>query len=210
MTRAHPEPITIAVLAKAPLPGLVKTRLIPVLGAHAAAILQERLTERAVATAFAAAIGPVTLWTAPDETHPSFHDLAERSALRFRRQPDGDRGDRMLAALAAAGGPALVIGTDCPALAVEHLRAAAEHLRHGADIVTIPAEDGGYVLIGAWRPLPGLFSDMPWGTAAVMAETRQRLAAGGLTGRELAPLWDVDRPDDLDRMREMGFGELID
>ena len=66
MPRANSEPVAIAVLAKAPVPGLVKTRLIPVLGAHAAAILQERLTERTVTTARAAGIGPVTLWTTPD------------------------------------------------------------------------------------------------------------------------------------------------
>ena len=61
MPRA-PEPVAIAILARAPLPGLAKTRLIPVLGAHAAAVLQERLTERAAETACAAATGPVTLW----------------------------------------------------------------------------------------------------------------------------------------------------
>src|ERR1700690_1677778 len=107
--------VAIAIMAKAPIPGLTKTRLIPSIGAHAAAILQERLTERAVATALAADIGPVTLWCAPDLAHMSFQDLAARFPIVLKQQPDGDLGARMLAAMAASGGPTIVIGTDCPA-----------------------------------------------------------------------------------------------
>jgi glycosyltransferase A (GT-A) superfamily protein (DUF2064 family) len=55
---ANARSVSIAIMAKAPVPGLAKTRLIPSIGAHAAAILQERLTERAVATARAAAAAP--------------------------------------------------------------------------------------------------------------------------------------------------------
>ena len=74
--------VAIAIMAKAPIPGLAKTRLIPSIGAHAAAVLQERLTERTVATALAANIGPVTLWCAPDPSHASFRELV--GALRLR------------------------------------------------------------------------------------------------------------------------------
>ena len=81
----------------------------------------------------------------------------------------------MLAAIAAANGPALVIGTDCPALTSDHLRTAADILRGGTDAVVIPAEDGGYVLIGMRAPEPALFSDMRWSTPDVMDETRRRL-----------------------------------
>src|SRR3569833_2007920 len=104
---------SIAILAKAPVPGFAKTRLSPDIGAHAAAVLQERLTARTVATALAAGVGRVTLWGAPDITHRSFRDLG----VTLKRQPEGDLGARMLAAFAAQ--PTLVIGTDCPALAAE-------------------------------------------------------------------------------------------
>ena len=123
--------VSIAILAKAPVPGLAKTRLIPTIGAHAAAVLQERLTERAVATALAADVGPVTIWCAPDGTHNSFLKLVARSRITLRRQPEGDLGARMLAATAAGSGPTLVIGTDCPALTEVHLRGAANALRNG-------------------------------------------------------------------------------
>src|SRR5262245_57260479 len=116
--------VSIAILAKAPIPGLAKTRLIPAIGAHGAAVLQERLTERAVATALAAEIGPVTLWCAPDSTHSTFLKLVARSRITLRPQTDGDLGARMLAATAASDGQVLVIGTDCPALMEVYLRSA--------------------------------------------------------------------------------------
>jgi rSAM/selenodomain-associated transferase 1 len=209
MPPATPEQVSIAVLAKAPIPGFAKTRLIAELGAHAAAVLQEAMTERAVEAACAAGIGPVTLWCTPTEKHRTFRDLAARLPLTLARQPDGDLGVRMLTAMAARPGPAIVIGTDCPVLAATHIAAAADALRAGGDAVILPVEDGGYALIGARAPQPGLFTQMPWSTAEVTAETRRRLVAAGLTWRELPPLWDVDVPADLDRLGSVGLDYLV-
>jgi uncharacterized protein len=189
----------IAVMAKAPIPGLAKTRLIPSIGAHAAAVLQERLTEQTLATALAADTGPVTLWCAPDTSHASFRGLAARFPIALARQPDGDLGTRMLAALEAGGGPALTIGSDCPAFTPAHLRTAAAALDE-ADVVLIPAEDGGYVLIGARAPRAELFDAIAWGTATVLAETRERISALKLKATELGPLWDIDTESDLARL----------
>lgn len=199
MSPAKAGPVALAILAKAPVPGYAKTRLVPVIGAHAAAVLQERLTERTTETAVAAAVGPVTLWGAPNHAHRSFTELAGRFPVRLKPQPDGDLGDRILAAMAAAGGRALVIGSDCPALTPKHLQAAAAAL-DDADAVAIPAEDGGYVLIGARVPIPSLMTEMTWSTSQVMEETRRRAAASGLRLREFSPLWDVDDAADLDRL----------
>jgi glycosyltransferase A (GT-A) superfamily protein (DUF2064 family) len=107
----------------------------------------------------------------------------------------------MLAAVAASQTAAgtLVIGTDCPALGASHLRRAARAL-DADDAVVIPAEDGGYVLIGMKTPAPELFAGMPWGSERVMALTRQGLAAMGWRWSEPATLWDVDRPADLARL----------
>lgn len=194
-----PSSASIAVLAKAPVPGLAKTRLVPTIGAHAAALLQERLTEQTVTTAVAAGLGLVTLWCAPDATHASFRALAARLPVTLTRQPEGDLGARMLAALEEARGLALVIGTDCPAFTPAHLSAAAEALKT-ADVVLIPAEDGGYVLIGMRTPQTMLFSDMTWGTRTVLAETRRRIAALKLRAVELPSLWDVDTEPDFARL----------
>jgi uncharacterized protein len=191
---------SIAVMAKAPVAGFAKTRLIPAISAHAAAVLQERLTERAVETAVAADLGRVTLWCAPDPSHPSFRELAARHRIALKRQPDGDLGARMLGAFAP--GPTLVIGTDCPAFTADILRVAA-HALDDAAVVLIPADDGGYVLIGTREVQPQLFSGIAWGTAAVMAETRARSAVLGLKAVELPALWDVDTEDDLARCERL-------
>jgi uncharacterized protein len=210
MAPATPEPVALAILARAPVAGSVKTRLIPALGAYGAAALQERLIERTVETACAAAVGPVTLWMTPAAPHRCFTVLASRHQIALAPQPDGHLGARMLAACEAADGPAVVIGTDCPTLTPAHLHEAAQVLRDGTDAVVIPAEDGGYVLIGSRRPQPGLFHGMTWSTDTVMAETRRRLARDGLTWQEPALLWDVDRPEDIARLRAAGLGQLTD
>lgn len=194
------EPVAVAILAKAPIPGLVKTRLIPALGKDGAAALQAHLIGRAVATAAAAAVGPVTLWAWPDAHHAVMQALRASHGAALARQPDGDLGSRMLAALIHAQGPALVIGADCPALTPELLRLCAEALLDGIEAVVVPAEDGGYVLIGMRRPDARLFRDVPWSTPLVMSETRARLARLSLSWREPALLWDVDRPEDLARL----------
>lgn len=187
----------IAIMAKAPVPGFAKTRLIPAIGAHAAAVLQERLTAQTAKTARAAALGPVTVWCAPDARHAAFRDLVTQHRVMLRPQPEGDLGARMLAAMSDR--PTLVIGTDCPALTPAHLQEAAAALTR-ADVVLIPAADGGYVLIGARKPQPALFDAMAWGIDTVLAETRARVAALGLACIELDPLWDVDIESDLTRM----------
>jgi uncharacterized protein len=203
------EAVTVAILAKAPLPGLAKMRLAPVLGADGAANLQARFIAHTATTAQAAAVGPVTLWATPDLHHSLFGTIAAKLGVALAVQPEGDLGARMMAALAAAPGPAIVVGTDCPVLAPGHLRAAARGLVDGMDVVIIPVDDGGYGLIGMQRPEPALFEGMTWSTPSVMAETRRRLARLGLGWREPARLWDVDRPADLDRLASAGFVGLI-
>jgi rSAM/selenodomain-associated transferase 1 len=201
MPPVNASPVSIAVLAKAPIPGFANTRLIPSIGVHAAAVLQERLTERAVATAIEANVGPVTLWGAPDASHDTFLKMVVHRQIALRPQPAGDLGVRMLAATAAGPGSVLVIGTDCPALTAVHLRGAARALRdEGADVVLVPAEDGGYVLIGTRSAQPQIFAGIAWSTPRVLAETRARVIASRLRLAELPPLWDVDTEADLARL----------
>ena len=200
MPAPNTSPVTIAVLAKAPIPGQCKTRLIPAIGAHAAAALQERLTARTLATAFAADTGPVTLWCEPDYMHPTFLAFVGQRRITLKTQPRRDLGARMLAAIADAGGPTLVIGTDCPALTELHLRSAADALRGGSDVVLIPAEDGGYVLIGVRAPYPKIFAGIDWGKPTVLADTLARIIDQRLVLTQRPPLWDVDTEADLARM----------
>lgn len=195
----------ILVFAKAPEPGQVKTRLVPRLGEAGAARLHARLTELAVRRAVEAARGPVELWCAPGTEHPLFARCARDARVSLHVQPSGTLGDRMAAAARAclaSGDAAVLIGTDAPALTVDRLRAACDRL-HGRDAVLIPAEDGGYVLLGLRRYASPLFEDIDWGTGSVYAQTVVRLGTLGWSWTALEPCWDVDRPEDIDRLAGM-------
>jgi rSAM/selenodomain-associated transferase 1 len=189
----------VIVMAKAPVAGYAKTRLIPALGAEGAALLAERLLRHAVAQALAAGIGPVELCCAPDAHHAVFAALAGDARLALSEQGEGDLGARMARALRQAlamHDRALLIGTDAPALDAAYLRAARGRLADH-DAVLGPAVDGGYTLIGLRRFAPSIFESMPWSTPQVLALTQERLRAAGLRHAELMPLHDVDEPADL-------------
>ena len=193
----------IVVLAKAPQAGRVKTRLAATLGAEGAARLYGRLLERAVATALAAGCGPVELHGTPVR-HGVLRQLARRHGIRLVGQSEGDVGTRMHEAFRRGlrrHARMILIGSDCPALVPADLRRAARLLR-GCDAVIAPAEDGGYPLIGLKRASVSVFDGVAWSTAEVMHQTRARLAGLGWRLRELRTLWDVDRAEDLARLRE--------
>lgn len=206
---AMTEPVAIGILAKAPIPGFAKTRLIPALGTEGSALLQARLIERAVASACAAAVGPVTLWITPREAQDAFSQLCMRHPISIAYQVHGDLGARMYAAAEAAKECVLLIGTDCPALEASHLKSAATILRKGTDAVLAPAEDGGYVLIGMRCAHRALFSGLPWGTPQVLDATRRRLKESGLNWEEPFVLWDLDTSADLARLRKGQLASLL-
>lgn len=200
-------PVTIAIFTRAPAPGAAKTRLIPALGAQGAAQFHAVLTRHAIAQALASKLGPVELWCAPDATHLFFADCARNFAVALCAQPQGDLGAKMLGAFEAAKGPLLLMGADCPAITPADLIACARALEQGADAVFLPAEDGGYGLVGAARPNPAIFEGIDWGGPDVMAQTRNKLTALGLAWREPRVVWDVDRPEDYERVLREGLLE---
>ena len=190
---------TVIVFAKAPVPGLAKTRLAPALGADGAAALAARMLRHALAQATAAGLGPVALCAAPDTTHPALREAAAACGATLAAQGEGDLGERMHRAFSrhlALHGAALLMGTDAPALDAARLREAAQALQQH-DAVFVPALDGGYALVGLRRPDARVFTGMRWSHAQVMADTRQRLRDAGLRWAELPAVADVDEPDDL-------------
>lgn len=201
------DPVQIAIFAKAPMAGYAKTRLIPLLGPKRAADLQALLVRRTVETAISSSLRPISLWCAPDPSHDLFVSLSREFTIATHQQIGSDLGARMLNAFETLtpNGPLVLIGTDCPALAAEHLVHCASALRDGADAAFIPAEDGGYALIGLRRPVPQLFEDMPWGTNEVMSRTRHRLRELKLDVFEAQELWDIDTPADFFRAQSAGL-----
>ena len=199
--RAMNSACRVAVMARAPVAGKTKRRLVPAIGAARAAALHRAMIRRAVATALESAVGPVELWCTPSTDHEVFRALRSHGRVELRTQVGSDLGSRMHTAIEAGAGPVAVIGTDCPSLEPRDLVRAADALRAAAaDIVIAPAFDGGYVLIAVDRARPELLSGIEWGTARVMARTRERAHAAGLRLLELDARRDIDRPSDLDAL----------
>lgn len=210
-----PTAFPLAILAKAPCPGQVKTRLIPRLGAAGAATLHRELVWHTLETAAqATSATAITLWAALNTTDsradvpPSaadstfLDDCTRHFGVSLRCQPAGDLGRRMYHALAAMPAPGLVIGCDCPLIDAALLKRCRAELAT-RDCVLLPAEDGGYALIGARYAERRLFSDIAWGTSRVMTQTLERL--NELGWRHACPerVWDVDRPADIDRLMQL-------
>jgi hypothetical protein len=180
----------VIVFSRAPAVGRVKTRLAGRIGAWGAARLHLRLTRRAVRTALDAGCGPVELHvTAP---HAAF-DAYEKVFLQKGR----DLGERMYRALRRHR-RAILIGSDCPALAPRDLRRAARLLCAGYRVVLLPTEDGGYALVAARAAPRAMFEGIAWGKPQVFEQTAERL--GGVRWKRLRMLRDVDRPEDLDQI----------
>ncbi|MFN0182343.1 MAG: TIGR04282 family arsenosugar biosynthesis glycosyltransferase [Aquabacterium sp.] len=198
----HPR-TAVVVMAKAPRAGFAKTRLAPALGAEGAARLARRMLDHTLRAALASGMRPCLVSVSPQQGDPAFAPWRHWPGLTWFDQPDGDLGQRMAHALDLGlqhAGRAVLVGTDAPALDADYLRAAAAALADH-DAVLGPTADGGYVLLGLASPLRTLFQpDMPWSTASVMPQTRQRLAAAGARWLELPVQHDVDLPQDLARV----------
>ena len=185
--------MAVIVFSRAPAIGKVKTRLATRIGDWRAAQLHMRLTRRALRTAREARVGAVELHVTA--RHAAF-DPREKILL----QKGHDLGERMFRALRRHR-RAILIGSDCPALEARDLRRAARRLCAGYRVVLLPTEDGGYALIAARHAPRAIFEGVPWGGSRVFGETARRLA--GVRWCRLRTLWDVDRPEDLERLRSL-------
>ena len=181
----------LIVIAKAPRPGRVKTRLTPpCTPADAARLARAALQDTLEIVAAAPATRRVCVLDgkAGPWLPAGFEVLPQR----------GDGLDERLAnAFADVGGPALLVGMDTPQLTVALLAAAAERLsRPDVDAVLGAAPDGGWWGLGLRRPDPSLLLGVPMSTGATCARQRARLLGRGLRIQELQELRDVDDIDD--------------
>ena len=191
------------VIAKAPRPGLCKTRLEPLLGPEGCAALQAELVRRAAAWAAAVAT-PYVAFTPADAREEIAALVPPQTTLID--QADGDLGDRLAAAtghvLAEHGGPVVLIGVDTPQLRPRIGRQALEDLRSGIDVTFGPAADGGYYLVGLSEPHPEIF-DLPteaWGGEQVFELSLAAAHRAGLSLAMLRPERDLDDEADARAM----------
>ena len=189
----------IVILAKAPVPGKVKTRLIPALGEAGAARLARQMLSDTAAHAHAAGLGVPELCATPHPDDPSWTGHLP-AGVRLSDQGPGDLGQRLAAAAKRVidrGERILLIGTDCPELDGKRLGEAAAQLE-SHDAMIHPARDGGYVLLGLARTDPSLFENIAWSTDSVAATTIARISALGWSLWVDDTLRDIDEPADLE------------
>lgn len=205
----------IAVMAKAPRPGAVKTRLVPPLtpesAMRASAAFLRDVTENVRAASRRVAIEGYVAY-APAGLESSFDGrLADGTSLVLAdgsiALPAGVDGfGRCLlhaaVSLFAMGHPAVcVLNSDSPNLPTALLEEAARALAEPGDRAVLgAADDGGYYMLGMKRPHAHLFTDIAWSTDGVAAQTRRRAAEIGLDVHELAPWYDVDDAAALRRL----------
>ena len=195
----------VVLMAKAPVPGRVKTRLCPPLApADAARLYACMLGDAADEISSVARIARY-LFLDPQGTGNALREAPFSSFERFP-QRGKDLGERMRDAAATAfrlgATRVVIVGGDCPALSAERLRRAFRELREGADAVFGPSADGGYYLAGLAFPDERLFRKIPWSTPTVLPETAARCRALSIPFSFLPPERDVDTGEDLDALRE--------
>ncbi|EAT12507.1 glycosyltransferase [Bermanella marisrubri] len=192
--------------AKQPKLGHVKTRMQPVLSPEQSVKLHVKLIRHTWQQIQSLQSDQVDVRVALDseDIHPAVDDLFTNTDRQTQLQQGSDLGERMRRAVEKGlkdYQSVLIVGSDCPAITTQSINEAMLALEY-ADHVFIPAEDGGYVLIGAGKVFPAIFSDMPWGTGEVMSVTRKRLDLANEKAIFLDSLWDIDRPEDYHRLIE--------
>ncbi|MEX1666886.1 TIGR04282 family arsenosugar biosynthesis glycosyltransferase [Zhongshania arctica] len=198
--------VGIQIIAKAPLAGLAKTRLIPALGADGAASLAKKMLTKILQDGASLLIDTpteyrfsVNLWMTPSAQSPAWQSVEIPDGVGLCEQRGDDLGERM--GNAAVQGlvntdAVIIIGSDCPEINASVLRwAAAELQEHHACMV--PCADGGYALIGMRSYESRLFTNIPWSTDKVAELTRRRLLECGMSYTEFTAVHDIDEAADL-------------
>jgi rSAM/selenodomain-associated transferase 1 len=132
-----------------------------------------------------------------------FEACRRKLGVPLRMQPEGDLGQRMSAIAAdvlARADAVILVGADVPSMTPGDLIEARQALAQGCDAVLGPAEDGGYYLLGLRKHARDLFAGVDWGTPQVLMQTRVRMLGLGWRTHDLSVRWDVDTPEDYDRL----------
>jgi len=196
------EDTVILVFAKAPVEGCVNTRLIPDLGVQVATELQEEFINQRLLMLQQADLCAVTLMCAPDIHNDCFVQCQQQYDVTLQQQAGDDLGERMYNGIEESLQSykyCIAVGTDAPALDATQITSVIETLHESESVVFVPAEDGGYVLVGLDKAYRFLFNNIRWGSDGVMRQSRETLQKNNVNFTELAECWDVDNIKDYQR-----------
>jgi len=195
----------LAVMAKAPVAGMVKTRLVPPLTHEQAAELYRALLLDQLEHLTALTIADRYLVFAPDSAAPLMEGLAP-AGFQCLPQGGGDLGERMNGIFTELWGRGhrnvVLIGSDVPALPLDYLAKSFDFLTTKR-VVLGPSRDGGYYLVGMNQPTPEIFYDMTWSHDQILAQTAGRLAQFGLQPALLPQWFDIDKAEDLKQLEAL-------
>ncbi len=198
MPQSHADTLFIQ-FAKEPIPGQVKTRMMPYLNAQQACELHRDLLLWTCCTLTGTGLASVELWVSGNSGHRVFTQCADMGIAEVKTQQGADLGERMYHAIyegLKSYRKVILVGSDCPGIDAGYLNNAIAALDQQT-LVLGPASDGGYVLIGATEIWGSLFERVSWGGSEVLAQTKARIATLGEQYFELNVLADIDRPEDL-------------
>lgn len=193
----------VVLMAKAPLPGRAKTRLIPRLGKEGAARLAECMLLDRLESLRKVSVRRFLAFS-PEAARAYFRGKCRRAYRLFSqgRGSLGERLSRIARKLFSQGFARIVfVGADSPSMRLSVIRQAFRELYSGKDIVISPAQDGGYTLIGISRFFPEIFQEIPWGGQAVFKTTLLRARRLRLKVEILPKGFDVDVPQDLKKLK---------
>ncbi len=187
----------LAVFARVPVRGKVKTRLAEQVGTSEALRVYRELLESTLSR-----LEPLNCPVLLYADGLGLEDTARRFGMEARVQEGAGLGMRMANAfedmlersLAAA-----ILGVDIPLLDADYVNSAFKLLTD-SDLVLGPTEDGGYCLIAMKQPNRALFEDISWGTSRVCAQTMAKAESLGLSFSCAQTLWDVDDVAGLERL----------
>jgi rSAM/selenodomain-associated transferase 1 len=192
-------PKVLTVMAKAHLPGEVKTRLASILSPQGAAELSLCFFLDAMELAESVSDCEVVLAYSPDDALDAF-PVAGTLVAECIPQGEGDLGVRMHHVFESLFGKGyskvVLIGSDMPTLPLRYLQEAFS-LLEVLPVVLGPSMDGGYYLIGMQTTIPEIFAGIDWGTSQVLSQTIERLTEKDIQSMCLPTWYDVDNPEDL-------------
>lgn len=194
----------LGIFVKIPIPGEVKTRLVPPLTPLEASDLYGAMLADLLGRLSKLKKISMTVFHAGEDLGAI--DSILPAGVTLARQEGDDLGERLENAFARLlggnGGTACVIGSDSPDLPLAYIKRAYMKLKH-KDVVLGPTLDGGYYLLGLRRIVPRLFRGIPWGGSRVFAETLAVAEAEGISCAFLPPWYDVDDAADLSFLESM-------
>ncbi|OCH21877.1 TIGR04282 family arsenosugar biosynthesis glycosyltransferase [Aliivibrio logei] len=189
----------IIIMAKTPVAGMAKTRLIPSIGMENSGRLAKMLFRHTINEAISSDIGPIELCVTPSLNSSCWKLFSIPPTVKWSLQREGNLGERLTSVSRKAThdySTYIIIGTDCPALTRDILQSAA-HSLHNSDSCLVPVSDGGYSLLGLTKHHDSLFNHIPWSTNQVYALTEQRIKSLNWSVTKLKELHDIDIIDDL-------------